>query len=178
MDSLDPAGAALEDLEQQAAGLFLSEREEVVADLADASYAQVGLHARMHASVGRELRLRLAGGWQVAGLLDRVGADFAVLVHGPAQWTVRIATLRSVDGLGERARSAQVLPATAKLALTSVLRRLVGTGCVLHDIDGAARACRPVRIGADFAEVIGPDAGAGSSCVVPLTALAAIRSTR
>ena len=61
--------AVFDDLEQQAAGLHLVERDAEVADLTVAEYSRVSLGARLHASLGDELRLRLVGGHVVSGRL-------------------------------------------------------------------------------------------------------------
>jgi len=169
--------AVLEDLEQQAAGLALEERDDVVRDLADAAYAEVTVAARLHAAIGATLRFRLAGGWRVDGEVQRVGADFVVL--GAARrtsWVVRLAAIRSADGLPLRSRSGTTLPVTARLGFGSVVRHLGETECTLHDVDGIASSGWPVRTGADFVE-LGPAPGAtGAGRVVPLEAIAALRS--
>jgi hypothetical protein len=181
----DPAlslPAVLEDLEQQAVGLALEERDDAVRDLAEAAYAEVALSARLHAAVRLPIRLRLAGGWRVDGQLDRIGSDFVVITPPRGQqWLVRTASVRAVEGLLPRARPADALPVTARLGFTSVLRRLTGTECTMYDVDGVAFPARPGRVGADFVELeaasqpVGPSAG---EAVVPLTAIAAVRSRR
>ena len=65
--------AVFDDLEQQAAGLHLVERDAEVADLTVAEYSRISLGARLHASLGLELRVRLLGGHQLSGRLARVG---------------------------------------------------------------------------------------------------------
>ena len=54
--------AVFDDLEQQAEGLHLVERDAEVADLTMAEYSRISLGARLHASLGRDLRVRLVGG--------------------------------------------------------------------------------------------------------------------
>ena len=54
--------AVFDDLEQQAEGLHLTERDADVADLSLAEYSRISLGARLHASLGLELRVRLVGG--------------------------------------------------------------------------------------------------------------------
>ncbi len=49
--------ALFEDLEQQAAGLRLAERDAEVAELTLAEYSRISLGARLHASLGHDLRL-------------------------------------------------------------------------------------------------------------------------
>ncbi|HNO39427.1 MAG TPA: hypothetical protein PKL71_03370, partial [Marmoricola sp.] len=78
-----------EDLEQQAAGLSLAERESEVAELSVAHYADIDLAARLHASVGGQVQLRLLGGQLITGELTQVGADWALLRGLPEEWIVR-----------------------------------------------------------------------------------------
>lgn len=174
----DQIDALLDDLEQQAAGLALAERDDLVSELAEAAYVQIRLSARLHASIGEQVRLRLAGGLRIAGVLERVGVDFLVLDGGSARWAVPFAGVRCVDGLSRRARAPEVLPAVAKLGVTSVLRRLAEEEnvCAFHDVDSIISTGCPVRVGADFVE-IESDAG-GWPHVVPLAAIAAIRLGR
>jgi len=161
--------SVLEDLEQQAVGLALEERDETVRDLAEAAYAEIALVGRLHAAVGAPIRLRTAGSLRVEGALDRVGSDFLMVttVRGQ-QWLVRLASVRAVEGLPARSRATTTLPVTARLGFSSVLRRLVGTECTVHDVDGVVSTGLPTRVGADFVE-LGP-------VVVPLSAIAAVRS--
>ncbi len=174
----DPARALLEDLEQQATGLALEERDEAVRELAAAAYAEVSLAARLHAAVGARIRLRLAGGWPVAGVVERVGSDLAEIGVGPdSVWLVRMAAIRAVEGLSERARPASALPVTARLGIGSALRRLAGTPCAVHDVDGVVVTGTPSRVGADFVE-LAPTAGSPGAGVVPLDAIAAVRTWR
>src|SRR3954447_24992176 len=62
-----------DDLEQQAEGLALSDRDALVAEQRVAEYARVDLAARLHGSVGRHLACEVAGVGRVEGELSRVG---------------------------------------------------------------------------------------------------------
>lgn len=161
-----------DDLEQQAAGLAFVQRDAEVADLAEAEYAQVDLSARLHASVGRRVVASVPGD-RLAGTLDRVGADFLLLDAGHAELVVPTAAILTVNGLAPAARVREARPLTARLGLTSMLRRLaserVGSTFVLRDggrVDGP-----PERVGTDFVEVAG-------GCVVPCSAIAFVRVSR
>ena len=170
----------LADLEQQATGLALAERDQAVRDLAEAAYAEVTLLERLHAAVDAPVRLRLAGGWRIEGVVERVGADFVRLREEPARrdprWTVRIGAILTADGLPQHSRPAVTLPVVARLGLGSVLRRLVDTRCTLHDVTGVAMHGQPVRVGADFVEFDAGEDVTGTGSVVSLAAIAAIRS--
>jgi len=178
-DAALPVSAVLEDLEQQALGLALEERDDAVRDLAEAAYAEISLHARLHAAVGSGLKLRLAGGWHVEGELERVGSDFLVVVAARGRrWLVRTASIGAVEGLPPRARATGTLRVTARLGFTSVLRGLADTECTLHRVDGVASTGLPSRVGADFVELEASTVGRSDvePVVVPLAAIAAVRS--
>ena len=80
--------ALIDDLEQQAEGLHLQERDLEVADRTRAEYAHVAIASRLHALVGRPVRLRLLGGITLAGTVTRTGADWLLVedATGRAQW--------------------------------------------------------------------------------------------
>lgn len=170
-----------DDLEQQAAGQALVERDEEVAGLAVAEYAAVPLAARLHASVGQPVTV-LLGGETVRGELDRVGTDCLLLrAEHPGRVRRLLVPLAAVDlvgGLSGRAVAVPARPLQARLGITAVLRRLseervpcrfrVRTG----QVDGI-----PARVGADFCEVAGAD-GAAHRGVVPLRALLWVQEQR
>lgn len=173
--------AMLEDLEQLATGLALEERDDAVRELAQAAYAEVSLSERLHAAVGAQVRMRLAGDWEIGGTVQRVGADFLALETVRPQgrsWIVRTAALRWVEGLPDRARSATSLGVTARLGITSAIRRLIDLECVLHGTDAMTTSGVPTRVGADFVQVDVQTGRCTHDRVVPLGALAAIRCDR
>ena len=115
--------ALFDDLEQQAAGMHLAEREAQVAEMAAAEYARVDLAERLHASLGRELQATLRGGRQLAGRLARVGEDWFLLVEPSArEWIVRHDGVTSVTGLAVGADSRETWSVVDRLSLRSVLR--------------------------------------------------------
>lgn len=173
--------AMLEELEQLATGLALEERDDTVRELAQAAYAEVSLGERLYAAVGAQVRMRLEGDWEIGGTVRRVGADFLALETAPPggrSWIIRTAALRWVEGLPDRARSATSLGVTARLGVTSAIRRLVDLECVLHGTDAAIATGIPVRVGADFVQVNVRTGRGTHDRVVPLGALAAIRCDR
>ena len=171
--------ALLDDLEQQAEGLHLVERDLEVADRTRAEYAQVSLASRLHGLDGRGVRLSLLGGVDLAGTVTRTGVDWLLVTDDPGrEWLVRHAAVAVVRGASGRAVSDDALGVLRRLPLRAVLRRLADDGveCVLHLVDGARVDGRLLRLGADFAEVrlTGKTTTEGYD-VVPLAAMAAVQ---
>lgn len=169
-------GALLEDLEQQAQGLALAERDAEVGELTRAEYAQVALAERLHASRGATLRLRLVGGLQIAGTLARAGEDWILVVDGPGEWLVRQDAISSIAGASARADHAATWSVVDRLSLRALLRRVSADadGCVVHALDGERTQGRIGRVGRDFFE-LATDTAAGT-LVVPVSAVAALQS--
>lgn len=169
-------GALLEDLEQQAQGLALAERDAEVGELSLAEYAQISLAERLHASRGTRLRIRLVGGLQLAGTLARAGEDWVLLVDGPVEWLVRHDALSTVAGVSARADHAATWPVVDRLSLRALLRRLAAEAeaCVIHSVHGERSEGRIGRVGKDFFEV---DTGASAgTLLVPVRSVAALQS--
>jgi hypothetical protein len=168
-----------EDLEQQAGGLHLLERDAEVEDREASEYAQVTLASRCHASVGRELRLRLLGGTQVSGLLVRSGAQWLVLHEQQAAWLVPLEAVGSCAGLGRDAAHESTWSVADRLPLRSLLRRVLQEEprCRVHLRDGQQLEATLLRVGADFAELrsAGELPAHAGPLLLPLSALAAVR---
>jgi hypothetical protein len=164
-----------EDLEHQAEGLALADRDAEVAELARSEYAEVTLASRLHASVGRPLELTAAGIGPLRGRLRGAGNGWLLLEPAGTteSWLVSVGSLTAVRGLATGARPADTLPLTSRLGVASVLRRVADEAAtvVLVRTDGAHRQGRLGRVGADFLE-IADDAGVE---LVALSALAALR---
>lgn len=64
----------LDDLEAQASAVAHRERLDEVKDRSRSAYHEVDLESRLMASVGRELRLDVAGLGPLSGTVERVGA--------------------------------------------------------------------------------------------------------
>jgi hypothetical protein len=166
-----------DDLEQQAEGLALAERDAAVTELGRAEYAEVELLSRLHASVGQPVQLHVQGLGKVRGRLERVGAGWCMLAGEPradVQTVVRIAAVMSARGLSPRAVPDSVRGPLARLGFGSVLRRLAEDpeAVVLVLVDGETRRGVPRRVGADFVEVTGAEGGVE---LVPFSAVAAVR---
>lgn len=169
--------AVFDDLEQQAAGLHLAERDAEVADLSVAEYARVSLGARLHASVGLDVRARLAGGLMVSGRLARVGEDWMLLADRGADWIVRYDGITGLTGLSARAHSEETWSVMDRLSLRAVLRRLSSGNepCQVYFLDEHRIEGRVGRVGQDFFEVgvgSGPDRAVH---VVPVTSVTALQ---
>jgi hypothetical protein len=174
--------ALFDDLEQQAEGLALVQRDAEVAELARAEYAEVGLDARLHASVGTVVEIGVLGAGVLRGRLAGAGAGWCLLADGaPAasghEWVVPVEAMASARGLATGARPEAARPLAARLGVASVLRRVAEAReeVLVVRRDGEGRRGRIGRVGADFLEVLSPDAGVE---LVPFRALGAVRSTR
>jgi hypothetical protein len=169
--------ALLDDLEMQADGLHLAERAAEVNALSVAEYAEVRLVSRLHASVGRELRVGIVDHVEVRGRLARVGADWMLVDQGHLAWFVHLPAVLVVTGLDEHSVSPDAMPMSARLSLRSVLRRLADerTPCALHLVGGRVVQGRLDRVGADFVELRSPDVP--DKVVVPLAAICVVRDS-
>lgn len=176
-----------EDLEQQAEGLHLAERDAELFDRSRSEYAEVTFAARLHASVGSPVMLAVAGVGPLQGTLARVGVDWCLLETAPSaqEWVVALAAVRQAGGLSERAVNEVARSVVARLPMRSALRGIADSRSevLLHHVDGTRLRGRLARAGADFVEVIprSDDAGARPRTrraeVVPLSMLAAVRRT-
>jgi hypothetical protein len=170
-----------DDLDQQAEGLALAERDIEVAELGRAEYAGVDLASRLHASVGGQVRMAVSGLGVLEARLCAAGQDWCLLSNeplGPArEWVVRFAAVAMAEGLSERAAPEPARPVTARLGLGSALRRLAESRepVVLTRLDGATTRGRLRRVGADFVEVV-PDGDRPGVILLPFGHLAAARS--
>lgn len=173
-----------EDLEQQAEGLHLLERDAEVAERGRAEYAHVDLASRLHASVGLRVSLCVAGLGALEGDLVRVGADWCLLeVAEDREWVVPMAAVQRARGLSPRSVSEAVRPVVTRLGLGSVLRGIAGSRApaVTHLRDGSLLRGRLGRVGADFVEVHvaeGSARGQGgtpAADLVPFAHVAAVR---
>jgi len=170
--------AYLDDLEQQAEGVFGIERDLEVAERAAAEYAAVTSASRLMASVDGEVALRVQGLGQVEGWLSRVAEGWC-LVRSPAQsWVIRLDALLSIRGASSRSVPEEAWPVSAKLGFGSALRRLAESGepCRIVLLDGTRYDARVARVGKDFVELVHGDSP--DPLLVRLTALAAAGVTR
>lgn len=173
----DSVLALFADLELQAEGLHLEERQAEVAALGAAHYAEITLGSRILGSVGERVTVRLRGGLVVRGTLTRAAAAWALLDDEQGRaWLLPQSGIATVSGLSDRSVGEQARTVLAKLRIGTVLRSLAGAGhdCVLHLVDGSRVEGALGRVGRDFVEVL---ASPGRE-VVPLGALAAVQERR
>lgn len=168
--------AVVDDLESQAQAAFAQERNLELEDRRRSEYAEVTLQARLMASVGSSVTLEIAGVGQLRGRLSQVADDWVLLDAGTGEWAVAGAAIVTVEGASRRAVPSVAWPVTARLGLSSALRRLAESGerCVLHRRDGGRHDGVLRRIGGDFCEL-----HAGEpvrSILVSLDGLAAVQS--
>jgi hypothetical protein len=165
-----------DDLEQQAEGLALGERDAEVAEQRRWEYAQVDLASRLFGSVGGRLLVTVAGVGAVDGRLRRVGDGWCLLDAGAREWIVRLAAVGSLRGLGDRAVAPPGRSVTARLGVGSALRGVAETRAdtVVHRTDGSLLRGVLGRVGADFVELRVGEGGQVE--VVPFGALAAVRT--
>jgi hypothetical protein len=175
-----------DDLEQQAEGLALAERDAEVSELGRAEYAHVDFASRLHASVGHEVTLVVAGMGHIEGRIVRVGVDWMLADDGQHEWILRTAALAHVRGLSELAVGEQNRSVSARVGVGSALRAVAESrgAVVLHRLDGGLVRGQLRRVGADFVELWvsehaeawtpGPE---GHVEVVPFASLAAVRAT-
>jgi hypothetical protein len=175
-----------DDLEQQAEGLALAERDTEVAELGRAEYAHVDFASRLHASVGRRAVLVVAGIGHIEATIVRVGVDWLLADDGRHEWILRTAALAHARGLSELAVGEQNRPLPARVGVGSALRSVAESraAVVLHRLDGGSVRGQLRRVGADFVELwVSEHAEAwrhgveGHVEVVPFPALAAVRAT-
>ncbi|HLN78673.1 MAG TPA: hypothetical protein VK204_16640 [Nocardioidaceae bacterium] len=178
-------GGLFEDLEQQAAGMHLAERDAELVDRARGEYAAVTLASRVHASTNRQVLFTLGGGEVLDGTLVEAGTDWCTIStpEPPALWLVRLAEIAVAQGMSDRAVPEAARPAVARLGFASALHRLAGESLhvVIHPVSGRDLRVRVVRIGADFVEVARDQTDAvpaASPLLVPFSAVRAVRGER
>ncbi len=175
-------GGLFEDLEQQAAGMHLAERDAELVDRARGEYAAVTLASRFHASIGRHVALTLTGGEVLDGMLAEAGVDWCTLSspERPDLWLVRLAAIASARGLSVRAVPEEARPVVARLGFGSALHRVAGESAyvLLRPVTGQDVRVQVIRIGADFVEAepeVGEAPPAASPVLVPFAAIRAVR---
>jgi hypothetical protein len=174
-------GGLFEDLEQQAAGMQLAERDAELVDRARDEYAAVSFSSRVHASLGRQIALTLVDGMVVEGTLAEAGVDWCrVSVPTPQRsCLVRVAAVASASGMSARAVPEAARPALARLTFGSALHRMAveSQELLLHHLPTGRMRVRVIRIGADFVEAEPSGSGVGSSTatLVPFSAILAVR---
>lgn len=174
------------DLEAQADAIERAERAGEVDERTRAEIGALQWRDRARAATGAELRVRLAGGTALSGVLHRVGPDWLLFDEGAGREAVVAASaVLGLRGLGRYA----AVPGSAglvesRLGLRAALRGIARDRSTvrLHLIDGTVLDGVLDRVGADFADVATLAPGEArrrrdvrDSELVPLAALAAVR---
>ncbi len=171
----DQLFAVLDDLEQQAQGMFAAERDLEILDLGRAEYNQVTLASRLMASVDRQIGMEVLGIGTLQGVLRRVGTRWC-LVQGPAgDWVIRLEAIAAIQHASLRSVPEIAWSPVTRLGFGSALRRLAEAGehCLVHQLDGVQHDVRLRRVGADFVEAV---AGEGKTLLLNFAAIAAVQS--
>lgn len=168
--------AVLDDLEMQADGLRLADRADEVESLSVAGYAEVDLAARWHSSLGNEVRLELADGADVRGVLRRTGLGWVLVDAGSTSAVVRTAAVLGVRGLAPDGVAPAARALTTRLSLASVLRALADARqeCVVRTLGGLRFEGVVGRVGADFAEL----GTASGQVVLPFGGISTVQEPR
>jgi hypothetical protein len=167
-----------DDLEQQAEGLALAERDLELQERRQAEYGAVTFEARLHASVGDRVAFAVTGAGTLIGTLDRVGQGWCLLdasaSEAGAWWLVPLHAVATARGLSGRAISEAARSVVTRLGVGSALREVAATRARVLVLlrDGTAAAGVLGRIGADFVEVVDE---AGAVSVVVWASVAAVR---
>ena len=175
--------ALFDDLEQQAEGLALSQRDAEVAELGRAEYARVDLGSRLHGSLGRRVAFAVTGVGPLDARLGRVGSDWCLAETATHEWLLRLDAVTRVSGLGEQAVDPRHRALVARLGFGSALRGVAedGVPVLVHLLDGTQARGWPRRVGADFLELRSEqDAawGDGAGGRVEVLAFAAVAGVR
>lgn len=179
--------SVFEDLEQQAEGLLLEERDLEVAERARAEYATVTLASRLRASLGTHTSVRVLGVGVLDGELRRIGPDWLLLAadRPPTEWIVRTAALSRVRGASARSLDPSAHRLTGRLGLRSVLRGLaeMRAPVQVHHLDGTQSQGHLARVGEDFVELVAEArttpvrrASAPAADLIPYAGIGAVRS--
>ena len=168
----------LDDLEQQADGLYAAERDVELADRSRSAYQEVGLAARLMASLDHDLVVHVSGVGPVRGRLERVARGWCLLAAPDQEWVVPLAGVGAVEGASDRAVPEVAWSPLTRLGLGSALRRLADAGdrCVVRRTDGVAHDGVLQRVGQDFVEVLEGEGGSARVTLVAFGVLAAVQS--
>jgi hypothetical protein len=175
-----------DDLEAQASALDRAERAAEVEERTRTEIGALRWRDRARAAVGTALRVRLAGGLTVTGVVARVGPDWLLIEEDTGRESVvAAAAVVGLRGLGRHAAvpdSEGVVE--SRLGLRHALRGIARDRAVvrLQLVDGSTVDATVDRVGSDFVEVAAHGAGEARRRtevreveLVPLTAIAAVQ---
>lgn len=168
----------LADLEAEAGTLHHLERVAEVADRSRAEYRAVLLEARLMASIGAVVLLRVAGVGHVRGVLDRVGDQWCQVAGPGVRWIVALPAVSTASGVSGRAVPRVGWSTLDEVGLGQPLRGLAEAErpCTVHLVDGGVLEGQVLRVGGDFVELGAPGRPATERVLVHLPSLAAVRT--
>jgi hypothetical protein len=149
------------DLEAQASALERAATDGEISERTRGEVARVALVNRLRAQVGSHLTARVWGAGDVSGRLDRVGADWVLVVAESEVIVPTSALVVCVDLPLESTSADAVSVVSSRLTLTSILRAVARDRSAVTVVtrDGATVTGTPDRVGADFVDVAVHEAG-------------------
>jgi len=145
------------DLDAQMESLALADRGGEVAERTRIELGQLSVGDRLGAAIGSTVRLRTVGGATVAGVLERVGADWVLVDEsGGREAVVALATVVSIGGLGRAADVPGAAGAVqARLTMRHVLRGIARdrSAVRLQTVDGGWSDGTIDRVAADHVDL-------------------------
>jgi hypothetical protein len=165
-----------------------AEQDAEIAEQTRAELAQVTFASRLRARVGAQVTIHVEGVGVLAGLLHRMGADFALLDTGTdapgTDLAVPLEAITAAESLPFDAQvDAGVSRVASRLPLRSVLRGLAADRAyvVVRRRSGESDGGTLARIGADFVDLSVHDAGelprpnaVRVTITIPTTAIAVV----
>ncbi|MDP9417381.1 MAG: hypothetical protein M3P48_06020 [Actinomycetota bacterium] len=174
------------DLEAQFDALEAQDLQAELPDRVRGEVAGIALAHRLYGAVGAEISADLLGGVRVSGALVDVGPDWLLVQEAlGGQALVPTASVATLAGVGRRAVPPPARSRVgARLRLTAALRAIARDRSVVrvHLVTGVVLHGVLERVGADFVDAtelpMGESrrAAPGSGRVVPLAAVAAVRT--
>lgn len=172
------------DLEAQASALERAATDAEISERTRGEVARVAMANRLRAQVGARLTARVWGAGDISGRLERVGADWVLVLAGSEMVVPTSALMFCVDMPLEAVSADSVSVVTSRLGLTSVLRAVARDRSVVTVVtrDGATVTGTPDRVGADFLDVAVHEFGVPprrsqvrSRATVPFEAIGCVR---
>lgn len=147
--------ALFADLEGRWQSLADAERDADIADLTRAERARIDLRARLRAHQGSDLELTVAGAGRVAGRLDRLGADWLLLMT-QREVLVPLSAIRLAHSLSATALPDAGRPRVSeRLGLGAALRALARdrSAVAITLVDGQRVTGTPDSVGQDWVDI-------------------------
>jgi len=174
------------DLQAQATELEIAERSAEVQERVRIELSQLALADRIRPAAGQQVRIRCIGELTVAGVLQRVGADWLLLHEGGGREAlIQLSAVLALANVGRlSAPPTETSSVSARLPVGQVLRAIARDRSVLrlHLRDGGVIDGTIDRVGRDFTEIAVHAAGelrrrseVREVLLVPHCAVAALR---